>query len=168
MSDTPERLAYEISLRALERQETLLEEFLSRTGTLLAASSVSASFLGARALDASGFRWLGLIALSLFGKHDLSPRGQRSWNCRNSAPLSALDRDFPRPQRSHDRPVTHPFSNFGFCGARSDYPLEHRNCELKHPNSNRFPRGPALRLKVLAFPSVRLRRGLRRCAASSG
>jgi hypothetical protein len=67
MSGELERLAYEVSLKALERQENVVDELRSRTGTLLAASSLSASFLGARALDHPGATWLGLIALSLFG-----------------------------------------------------------------------------------------------------
>ena len=67
MSGELERLAYEVSLKALERQENVIDELRSRTGTLLAASSLSASFLGARALDHPGGTWLGLIALGLFG-----------------------------------------------------------------------------------------------------
>lgn len=64
MSGELEQLAYEVSLRALQRQEEVVEELRSRTGTLLAASSLSASFLGARALDQSGAAWPGIIALS--------------------------------------------------------------------------------------------------------
>jgi hypothetical protein len=66
MSGELEQLAYEVSLRALQRQEEVVEELRSRTGTLLAASSLSASFLGARALDQSGAAWPGIIALSSF------------------------------------------------------------------------------------------------------
>jgi len=39
-----ERLAYESSLRALDKQEQLLAELRARTGLLLAASSLAASF----------------------------------------------------------------------------------------------------------------------------
>jgi hypothetical protein len=46
-----EHLAYELSLRALERQERVLDELRGRTGTMLAASSVAASFLGARVAE---------------------------------------------------------------------------------------------------------------------
>jgi hypothetical protein len=45
------RLAYEASLRALDQQRRSLEEIRARTGVLLAAAALSASFLGARALD---------------------------------------------------------------------------------------------------------------------
>jgi len=45
------RLAYEASLRALDQQRRSLEELRARTGVLLAAAALSASFLGARALD---------------------------------------------------------------------------------------------------------------------
>jgi hypothetical protein len=46
------RLAYEASLRRLDKQEDSLSEIRSRTGVLLAASSLGASFLGRPALDA--------------------------------------------------------------------------------------------------------------------
>jgi hypothetical protein len=47
------RLAYEASLRSLDKQEHLVQELRSRTGLLLAASSLAASFLGESALDGS-------------------------------------------------------------------------------------------------------------------
>ena len=59
------QLGYELSLRALERQERTLDELRSRTGLLLAAASLSASFLGARAADA-GSGWLTAAALTMF------------------------------------------------------------------------------------------------------
>jgi len=43
------RLAYELSLNGLERQERVLDELRARTGTILAASALAASFLGVRA-----------------------------------------------------------------------------------------------------------------------
>ncbi|MDX6698895.1 MAG: hypothetical protein QOE65_2292 [Solirubrobacteraceae bacterium] len=48
---TLEQLAYELALRALGQQEAALVELRSRTGTLLAASALTASFLGAPALS---------------------------------------------------------------------------------------------------------------------
>jgi hypothetical protein len=45
------RLAYESALRALDKQEQLLAELRARTGLLLAASSLAASFLGRPALE---------------------------------------------------------------------------------------------------------------------
>jgi hypothetical protein len=44
------RLAYETSLRALEHQRHDVAEVRSRTGILIAAASLGASFLGTRAL----------------------------------------------------------------------------------------------------------------------
>ena len=41
-----ERIAYEAALRSLDKQETLLNELRARTGLILAAASVAASFLG--------------------------------------------------------------------------------------------------------------------------
>jgi hypothetical protein len=59
-----ERLAYESSLRALDKQEGLLEELRGRTGILLAASALAASFLGESAFrNASP----ALAALALLG-----------------------------------------------------------------------------------------------------
>lgn len=60
-----ERLAYESAVRALDKQEALLEELRGRTGILLAASALAASFLGESAFrDASG--WLAAVALLAF------------------------------------------------------------------------------------------------------
>jgi hypothetical protein len=44
-------LAYDAALRALDKQEGVLEELRARTGVLLAASSLATSFLGRSALD---------------------------------------------------------------------------------------------------------------------
>jgi hypothetical protein len=60
------RLAYEASLRSLDKQEAVLAEIRSRAGLLLAASSLAASFLGEPALQ-EGSRALGLGALVAFG-----------------------------------------------------------------------------------------------------
>jgi hypothetical protein len=45
------QIAYESSLRALDKQERVLEEIRARTAVLLAASSLAASLLGHSALD---------------------------------------------------------------------------------------------------------------------
>jgi hypothetical protein len=45
------RIAYDAALRALDKQEGVLEELRARTGVLLAASSLATSFLGRSALD---------------------------------------------------------------------------------------------------------------------
>jgi hypothetical protein len=63
------RLAYEASLRRLEKQDQSLTEIRSRTGLLLAASSLAASFLGRPALDADpvavAIAALGAFAVSI-------------------------------------------------------------------------------------------------------
>jgi hypothetical protein len=51
---TIEHVAYELALDALRRQEATLSELRGRTGILLAAASLVASFLGSRALDDPG------------------------------------------------------------------------------------------------------------------
>src|SRR5688572_6972204 len=65
MGDDFARLAYEASLRRLDKQEASLTEIRSRTGLLLAASSLAASFLGRPAFDA-GPIIVPLLALVAF------------------------------------------------------------------------------------------------------
>ena len=55
-----EDLAYALSLRALEQQERVLEELRARTGVLLAATALVASFLGGRALSSAASPWFTL------------------------------------------------------------------------------------------------------------
>jgi hypothetical protein len=64
---TLERLAYETALRALKDQSEELDQLRTRTGTLLAASSLTSSFLGAAALShGSNIGTLGTLALVAF------------------------------------------------------------------------------------------------------
>ena len=49
-----EQLSYDLALRTLAQQERVLEELRARTGVLLTATAVVASFLGGRALQTSG------------------------------------------------------------------------------------------------------------------
>ena len=58
------QLSYEAGVRALDLQERAVEQLRARTGTLLAASSLTASFLGAQAIaHSSGLGALGGLAL---------------------------------------------------------------------------------------------------------
>ena len=57
-------VAYEASRRRLDKQEQLLEELRARTGLLLAAASLAASFLGRPALDADPVFLAGLALLA--------------------------------------------------------------------------------------------------------
>lgn len=61
-----EKLAYEAALRGLDKQESLLEELRTRTGILLAASSLAASFLGQQAFQQPSPRGLAISALIAF------------------------------------------------------------------------------------------------------
>ena len=61
-----EKLAYEAALRGLDKQEGLLEELRTRTGVLLAASSLAASFLGQQAFQNPSPRGLAITALAAF------------------------------------------------------------------------------------------------------
>jgi hypothetical protein len=64
--DLRKKLAYEESIRSLEQQSASLDDLRSRTGILLAALALSASFLGARALDISGFSAWSWVAIGCF------------------------------------------------------------------------------------------------------
>jgi hypothetical protein len=57
------RLAYDASLRSLDKQEQVLDELRARTGLLIATSSLAASFLGRPALDAAPVA-VGVLALA--------------------------------------------------------------------------------------------------------
>lgn len=61
-----EHLAYEAALRSLDKQERLLEELRARTGVLLAASSIAASFLGQEAFLHPRPAALAVLALAAF------------------------------------------------------------------------------------------------------
>jgi hypothetical protein len=61
-----ERLAYEAAQRALDTQERLIDELRSRTGLLLAAASVAASFLGREAFAEDPRDGLAIVALVAF------------------------------------------------------------------------------------------------------
>jgi hypothetical protein len=59
-----EGLAFELSLRTLSQQEAVLDELRRRTGTLLTATAVVSSFLGARALQDAAYKWLTIPGLA--------------------------------------------------------------------------------------------------------
>lgn len=61
-----ERLAYEAAQRALDKQERLIDELRSRTGLLLAAASLAASFLGREAFAGDPKDGLAILALVAF------------------------------------------------------------------------------------------------------
>ena len=66
MPDTLEELAFDAGQRALDKQERLLEEIRARTGVLLAAASLAASFLGTRAFEDPSPAILVIVALAGF------------------------------------------------------------------------------------------------------
>jgi hypothetical protein len=61
------QIAFEASLRSLDKQETLLEELRARTGLLLAASSLAVSFVGRPVFQSADtvVLVLGLIAFAI-------------------------------------------------------------------------------------------------------
>ena len=70
-----ETLAYEASLRSLDKQEKVLDELWARTGLLLAASSLAASFLGRPAIERSTpVLVIAAFAISLASLYILLPK----------------------------------------------------------------------------------------------
>ena len=64
---TLEHAAHQIAVRALGQQEEALNELRARTGTLLTAASLIASFLGGQALAREGLSVWIVLALLAFG-----------------------------------------------------------------------------------------------------
>jgi hypothetical protein len=62
-----EQEAHRIAARALSQQEQALTELRARTGTLLTAASLIASFLGGQALAREGLSMWIVLALVAFG-----------------------------------------------------------------------------------------------------
>ncbi|HEX6702431.1 MAG TPA: hypothetical protein VF101_17010 [Gaiellaceae bacterium] len=60
MAGTLQELGYELAQKALDQQEAALDDLRTRTGTLLTATALVATFLGARALDGATNRALAL------------------------------------------------------------------------------------------------------------
>ena len=100
-----ERLAYELSLQALGQQEGALNELRARTGILIAATSIVASFLGARAAEAGSRAWLNVLALAAFAvsilasSYVLLPRQGLVFSLSGSALLEAESED---PEGLHE------------------------------------------------------------------
>lgn len=61
-----EKLAYEEAVRGLDKQEGLLEALRTRTGVLLAASSLAAPLLGQQAVSHSSPQGFAVVALLAF------------------------------------------------------------------------------------------------------
>lgn len=62
------RLGYEAAIRALEVQERAVDQLRARTGTLVAATSLTASFLGAQTIQyRHGLNTLAILALVTLG-----------------------------------------------------------------------------------------------------
>jgi hypothetical protein len=57
------KLGYELSLKAIEEQESRLGDLRGRAGTLLAAASIAASFLGGQSIRAGDLSIVGALAL---------------------------------------------------------------------------------------------------------
>jgi hypothetical protein len=104
---TLEALAYDLALRSLDHQERTLEELRGRTGTLLTATALTTSFLGARALtDADhllgtvGFVFA--IVSIVVGVYVLAPKSVLEFAISGSAiydHFSAEGADLPEAER---------------------------------------------------------------------
>ena len=61
-----EQIAYNAAVRALDEQRASLDELRARTGPLMTAASVAASFLGAEAIAQHGLTVWVVLALAAF------------------------------------------------------------------------------------------------------
>lgn len=96
MDDAPDEreiadLAYRLSLRTLNQQEAALNELRARTGTLIGAAALVASFLGGTTLARDGFTaWtaaalIGLVVSTLFSVLVVLPQSGLTFSLRGSA-----------------------------------------------------------------------------------
>lgn len=72
MTDGPESIIYAEAVRAITRQQAVIEGLRSRSGTLFSAASLVTAFLGGQALASEPkfdfFVWLAVVAfVALFG-----------------------------------------------------------------------------------------------------
>jgi hypothetical protein len=63
---TLEELVYSAAQRALDQQSTALSDLRTRTSTLIAAATLSASFLGAAAIGRGAPAWAVVLAMAAF------------------------------------------------------------------------------------------------------
>ena len=63
---TLEELVYSAAQRALDQQSTALSDLRTRTNTLVAAATLSASFLGAAAISHGAPAWAVVVAMAAF------------------------------------------------------------------------------------------------------
>jgi hypothetical protein len=63
---TLEELVYTAAQRALDQQSTALSDLRTRTSTLVAAATLSASFLGAAAIGRNAPVWAVVLAMAAF------------------------------------------------------------------------------------------------------
>ena len=86
---TLEELVYSAAQRALDQQSTSLSDLRNRTSTLVAAATLSASFLGAAAIGRGAPVWTVILAMAAF----LSTGAFAGWVLWPARVLFALDAD---------------------------------------------------------------------------
>src|SRR6186997_1437975 len=92
VGDARKKLAYDESVRSLTQQESVLDALRSRTGILLTAISITATFLGSRALDAPGsistWSWIAIGFFASAGAFALAVLWPRANWCFAANPIS--------------------------------------------------------------------------------
>jgi drug/metabolite transporter (DMT)-like permease len=97
--DPRKKLAYDESIRALQQQSSVLDDLRTRTGIVLAALSITAGFLGAKALENPGlttWSWAAIVCFALAGVFSLCvlwPSGKWSFTSNAKIILEDLSRD---------------------------------------------------------------------------
>jgi hypothetical protein len=110
------RIAYEASLRSLDKQEEVVAELRARTGLILAASSLAASFLGEPAIT-EGALVLVAVALAAFAVslgaslYVLLPKGDLVFSLKGSNIYEELF-DFAREPSEAQRRLAYVLDSF--------------------------------------------------------
>jgi hypothetical protein len=86
---TLEELVYSAAQRALDQQSTALSDLRTRTSTLVAAATLSASFLGAAAIGRGAPAWAVVLSMAAF----LSTGAFAGWVLWPAQVLFAVDAD---------------------------------------------------------------------------
>jgi hypothetical protein len=95
MSETAEGIVYDESIRAITQQQAALDALRSRTGTLLAAASITTAFLGGEALTREpglGLgAWTAIVAFSAVGSLSIAILWPWTWRFSHDASVLIED-----------------------------------------------------------------------------
>jgi hypothetical protein len=95
VAKTTADIVYEESVRAITQQEAALDGLRARTGTLLAAASITTAFLGGEALAREPrlvvSAWAGIVAFCVVGALSIAILGPWTWRFSHDASVLIED-----------------------------------------------------------------------------